>query len=87
MHVLCLTRFDTGVVLELVAGGTLTLQLSVGHGYSWGTVWANTGVSVAGLRQTKQAARLVSTSIMAWRERLITQCEVLGLKPQTTFLM
>ena len=62
----CLTSFDAGVVLELIAGWTLALQLSVGRGYSRGTVWADTGVSVAGLRQTQQAARLISTGIMAW---------------------
>lgn len=41
---------DAGVVLELVAHGTLALQLSVGHGYGRGAVWADAGVSVAGLR-------------------------------------
>lgn len=67
--VLCLTSLDACVVLELVADGTLALQLSVGHGYSRGTVWADTGVSVAGLRQTQQTARLVGTGIMAWWTR------------------
>lgn len=55
--------------MELVAGGTLALQFSVGHSYSWGTVGADAGVSVAGLRQTQQAARLVGTGIMAWWTR------------------
>lgn len=71
MMILCsvclrLTGLDAAVVLELVASGTLALQLPVGHGYNRGTVWADTGVSVAGLRQTQQAARLVGTGIMAW---------------------
>lgn len=55
MMILCsvclrLTGLDAAVVLELVAGGTLALQLPIGHGYNRGTVWADTGVSVAGLR-------------------------------------
>lgn len=48
-----LTGLDAGVVLELVAGGTLALQLSVGHGYGRGAIWTHTGVSVSGLRQTQ----------------------------------
>ena len=61
-----LTSLDTSVVLELVSGGTLALQLSVGHGYSRGAVWANAGVPVSRLRQTQQAAWLVGTGVMAW---------------------
>lgn len=67
--VLCLTCLDAGGVLELVASGTLALQLPVGHGYSWGTVWADTGVLVAGLWQTQKAAGLVSAGIMTWWAR------------------
>jgi len=52
--------------MELVARGTLALQLPIWHGHSGGTIWANTGVSVAGLRQTQKAAGLVGTCIMAW---------------------
>lgn len=69
---LCLTSLDAGVVLELVARGTLALQLSVGHGNGWGAVRADTGVSVAGLRQTQQGARLVGAGIMAWWTRVFT---------------
>lgn len=64
-----LTSLDAGGVVELVAGGTLALQLSIGHGNSRGTVRADAGVSVAGLRQTQQGARLVGTGIMAWGTR------------------
>lgn len=66
---LCLTRLDAGGVLELVASGTLALQLPVGHGYGWGTVRADTGVSEAGLWQTQKAAGLVGTGIMTWWTR------------------
>lgn len=48
-----ITCLDTGVVLELVASGTLALQLTTGHGYSWSTFGADTSVSVARLRQTQ----------------------------------
>lgn len=65
-----LTGLDAGVVLELVSGGTLALQLSIGHGYSRGAVWANTGVPVSRLRQTQQAARLVGTGVMPWWKRV-----------------
>lgn len=51
--------------MKLVTCGTLALQLSVGHGYSWSAIWANTGVSVAGLGQTQKAAGLFGTGIMA----------------------
>ncbi len=44
-----LTSLYAGVVLELVAGGTLALQLSTGHGYSRSAVGADAGVPVAGL--------------------------------------
>ena len=64
--------------MELVAGGTLTLKLSIGHGDSRGTVRADAGVSVAGLRQAQQAARLVGTGVMAWwtrdQDRSLIQC-------------
>lgn len=58
--------------MELVAGGTLALQLSVGHGYSRGTVRADAGVPVAGLRQTQQAARLVGAGVMACGQEIQT---------------
>lgn len=59
-----LTGLDTGVVLEVISSGTLALHLTVGHGYSGSAIWADTGVSVARLRQTQQATGLVGTGIM-----------------------
>lgn len=61
-----LTSLDAGVVPELVAAGTLALQVSVGQGCGRGAVRADAGVPLVGLRQTQQAAGLVGTGVTAW---------------------
>ena len=48
-----LTCLDAGAVVELVAGGTLALELSVGSGGGGRAVGADTGVAVPGLGQTQ----------------------------------
>lgn len=62
---LFLTSLDASVVLELVAAGTLALEVTVGHSCDRGAIWAEAGVSLARLRQTEQAAGLVSAGVMA----------------------
>lgn len=63
-----LTSLHACEVEKLVSGGTLALQLPVGRGRGRSPVGANTRVSMARLRQTQQAARLVNAGIVAcWK--------------------
>ena len=74
---MCLTRLDAGVVFQQVSGGTLALHLSVRHGDGGGSVGADAGVPMAGLRQTQQAARVVSTGVVTWGQEIQTSVSAL----------